>query len=86
VAELIRRFPRQVPPLKPDDQMQLLPNQAPMDRETGKPGVLLGAKAIDPANGVSEAIGTWHGGGDAAGRYALVLVEADGTWTIQSVR
>src|SRR5208282_1051979 len=62
VAALARKFPHHVPPLKPAVQAQLVPNQAPVDKVTGKPGLLLSAKAVDPTNGVSEAIGTWNGG------------------------
>ncbi|MFZ0828409.1 MAG: hypothetical protein WAO02_13395 [Verrucomicrobiia bacterium] len=86
IAALIRKFPHHVPPLKAVGQAQLGPNQAPMDKDTGKPGLLLSAKAVGPTNGVSEAIGTWNGGGAASGTAAFVLMEADGGWTIQSVQ
>jgi len=86
VAALIKRFPHQVPPLKPDDRKQLRPNQAALDKDTGKPGILLSAKAMDPTNGVSEAVGSWYGGEAVSGLYAFVLVEMDGEWTIQSAQ
>ena len=66
--------------------LQLRPNQAPIDKDTGKPGLILSAKAMDPTNGVSEAIGTWYAGEAVSGLYAFVLVEMDGEWTIQSVK
>jgi len=86
VAALIRKFPHQVPPLKPGNSLQRMPNQTPIDTDTGKPGLLLSAKAVDPTNDVSEAIGTWNGGKAASGLYAFVLVKVDGDWTIQSVK
>ena len=86
VAALIKKFPHQVPPLKPGGQALLRPNQAPLDQDTGKPGLLLSAKAVDPTNGVSEAVGSWNGGETATGVYAFVLVEMNGAWTIQSVQ
>jgi hypothetical protein len=86
VAALIKIFPHHVPPLKPGDRAQLRPNQAPIDKDTGKPGMILSAKAVDPTNGVSEAVGTWYGGEAVSGLYAFVLVEMDGKWTIQSVK
>ena len=85
-AALIRKFPRQVPPLKPVSRSQFGSNQAPMDRDTGKPGLILNAKAVDPTNDVSEAIGTWNGGGDVSGLSAFVLMKVSGEWTIQSVK
>jgi hypothetical protein len=86
VAALIRKFPHHVPSIKPGDRMQRSPNQAPIDKDTGKFGLILSAKAVGPTNGVSEAIGTWYAGEAASGLYAFVLVEVDGEWTIQSVQ
>ena len=85
-AALIKQFPKHVPPLKPVSQAEQQPNLAPVDRATGKPGVLLTAKAVDPTNGVSEAIGTWSAGTEQKGLYAFVLMEMDSQWTIQSAK
>ncbi len=49
-------------------------------------GWLQHGKAMDPTNGVAEAIGTWYAGGAVSGLYAFVLVRVDGEWTIQSVQ
>jgi len=86
VAALMWKFPNQVPPIKPGDRAQLLPHQTPLDKDTGKPALVLSAKALDPSNGASEAIGTWYGGEAVSGLCAFVLVKAHGEWTIQSVR
>jgi hypothetical protein len=86
VAALIRKFPNHVPPIKPSNGAQLRPNQAPIDKDTGKPAMILSAKAMDPTNGVSEAVGTWYAGEGASGLCAFVLVEMDGKWIIQSVK
>jgi hypothetical protein len=86
VAALIKSFPKQIPPLKPNDRVQQSPKQAPIDKDTGKPGIILSAKAIDPTNGVSEAIGTWNAGEAVSGLYAFVLMEVDGEWIIQSAQ
>jgi hypothetical protein len=86
VASLIRTFPKHVPPLKPNDRMERSSSQAPIDKDTGKPGLILSAKAVGPTNGVSEALGTWNAGEAVSGLYAFVLVEADGEWIIQSVQ
>jgi hypothetical protein len=86
VAALIRKFPKHVPPIKPSNRAQLRPNQAPIDKETGKPALILSAKAMDPTNEVSEAIGTWYAGEAMSGLCAFVLVKVDGQWTIQSAK
>ena len=86
VAALIRKFPNHVPPIKPSDRAQLRPNQAPIDKDTGKPALILSAKAMEPTNGVSEAIGTWYAGEAVSGLYAFVLMKVDGEWTIQSAQ
>ena len=86
VAALIKKLPNHLPPLKPVSRAQLRSGQTPIDRDTGKPAMVLSAKAMDPTNGVSEAVGTWYGGEDASGLYAFVLVEVNGEWTIQGVK
>ena len=86
VAALIRKFPNHVPPIKPSNRMQLHPNQTPIDKDTGKPAMILGVEAMGPTNGVAEAIGTWYAGEAVSGLYAFVLVKADGEWTIQSAK
>jgi len=86
VAALMRMFPNHVPPIKPGDRAELRPNQAPIDRDTGKPAMILSAKAMDPSNGATEAMGTWYGGGAVSGMHAFVVVKVHGEWTIQSVR
>jgi len=86
VAALIRKFPNHVPPIKPSNRAELRPKQAPIDRDTGKPALILSAKAMDPTNDVSEAIGTWYAGEAASGLCAFVLVKVDGQWTIQSAK
>jgi hypothetical protein len=86
VAALIQKFPHHVPPIKPSSRIELHPNQAPIDKDTGKPALILSARAMDPTNGVSEAIGTWYAGGAVSGLYAFVLTKVDGEWIIQSAR
>ena len=86
VAALIQKFSNHVPPIKPSDRMELHPNQTPMDKDTGKPAMILSAKAMDPTNGVAEAIGSWYAGGTVSGLSAFVLVKVNGEWTIQSVQ
>ncbi|MGO8837208.1 MAG: hypothetical protein ACLP7I_03245 [Limisphaerales bacterium] len=86
VTALINKLPKHAPPLKPASRAVLRPNETPIDRATGKPALLLSAKAVGPTNGVSEAVGTWYGGVEASGLYAFVLVEIDGQWTIQSAK
>ena len=86
VAALIRKFPNHVPPIKLSNRMQLHPNQAPIDKDTGKSAIILSAKAMDPTNDVSEAIGTWYAGEAVSGLSAFVLVKVDDRWTIQSVK
>ena len=86
VAALIRQFPNHVPPIKPSDRIELHPNRTPIDKDTGRPAIIFSAKAMDPTNGVAEAIGSWYAGGAVSGLYAFVLVKVDGQWAIQSVK
>ena len=86
VSAMTRKFPGHVPPIKASKRAQLRPNETPIDRDTGMPAVILSAKAMDPTNDVSEAIGTWYAGEGVSGLRAFVLMKADGEWTIQSAK
>jgi hypothetical protein len=86
VAALTRKLPQQVPPIKPSKQAQLRPKEAPIDQDTGMPAVILSAKAMDPTNDVSEAIGTWYAGEAVSGLCAFVLMKVNGEWIIQSAK
>ena len=86
VAALIRKFPNHVPPIKPSNRMQLHPNQTPIDKDTGKPAMILSAKAMDPTNGCVRSHRHLVRGRGGVGLYAFVLVKVDGEWTIQSAR
>ena len=74
-AALIKAMPRVPLRLEPASRMPA----------AGKAALLLTAKALDPTNGVSEAVGTWRVATNS-GLVAFVLVEVGETWTIESAK
>jgi hypothetical protein len=64
VAAMIKKFPNHVPPIKPSYHIACAPNQSPLDKDTGKPAMILSAEVSDPnADGTVDAIGRWYAGG-----------------------
>ena len=86
VAALIRTFPDHIPPIKTGDRAVLHPNQTPIDRETGRPAMILSVDALDPTNGTVEAVGTWYAGEAVSGLYTFVLKKTGDDWVLESVR
>jgi hypothetical protein len=85
VAAMISRFPKHVPPLKPSTAADVQPNRTPLDKETGKPGVILSATVSEPKDNQAEAIGNYYGGALYSGMYVFELKRVEGEWRIESV-
>jgi hypothetical protein len=87
VDAMIKKFPNHVPPIKQSYHIDLRSNQSPLDKDTGKPVMILGADVSDPdAEGTVDVIGRWYAGGAVQGFYTFKLKKAGDDWTIASVK
>lgn len=86
VAEIIRKFPNHVPKIKPIDRVRLQPGASPIDKETGRPAMLLAAVASEPEGDRVEAIGTYYAGPMVKGKYEFRLSRVGREWKIESVK
>jgi hypothetical protein len=86
VDAVVRKFPNHVPPIKPSNHAQLLPNRTPLDKDTGKPAMILSVDALDPEDGMVQAVGRWYAGGAVSGFYTFSLRKSSGDWVIESFR
>ena len=84
VVALIKQFPNHVPPIKRSERAELLPNRTPIDKDTGKPAMILSVDALDPVNGMVEAVGKWYAGGAVSGFYTFSLQKSGDDWMIES--
>ena len=84
VDAVIKEFPRHVPPVKPGDRAQLLPNRAPVDKDTGKPAMILSVDVFDPDGDTVQAIGKWYAGAAVSGFYTFTLKKAGADWVVES--
>jgi hypothetical protein len=58
-----------------------------MDKDTGKPAMILSVEVAEPAADDSvAAIGKWFAGGSVSGFYTIVLKKTGDDWAIQTVR
>jgi hypothetical protein len=83
---LLKQFPRHVPPVKTLERAELKPNRAPVDRDTGRPAMLLSMDALDPMDNSVEAVGKWYAGDAVTGFYTFSLRKIGGDWVIESVK
>jgi hypothetical protein len=86
VAALVRKFPNHVPTLKTSDRVRMYEASSPMDKETGRPAIVLAAIASEPEGDHAQALGTYFAGPMVSGKYVFQLTKMNGTWAIESVR
>ena len=86
VAALQKQFPNHYPPIKASNRALLQPNRTPVDKDTGKPAMVLSVETADPAGNTVVAVGRWYAGGAMAGFYQFYLKKVDGNWVLDSVK
>ncbi|HTL71945.1 MAG TPA: hypothetical protein VL863_01485 [bacterium] len=87
VDALIKKYPTHVPPIKQSSQIDLRSSQSPLDKDTGKPAMILGADVGDlKPDGSLDVTGRWYAGGEMQGRLTFSLKKTGADWTIVSVK
>ena len=87
VGALIKKNQSHVPPIKPSYRADLPPNRTPIDKDTGKPAMILSVDVSELNTYDSvDALGKWYAGGAVTGFYSFVLKKSGGDWVIESVR
>ncbi len=86
VKALIRKFPDHIPPIKPAYRAELHSNRAPLDKDTGRPGIILSGEPSDPTGDTVDAVGRWYAGEMVSGARVFSLRKTGGEWTIESVK
>jgi hypothetical protein len=86
VAALINEFPNHLPPVKADDRLEARPNRTPVDKDTGRPAIILSVDVLDPVDNTTQAIGKWYAGGAVSGFYTFSLQKNGDDWLIQSFK
>jgi len=86
VAAIRRIFPNHAPPIKSADRAELRPGRTPVERDTGKPAMILSVDVSEPEGDTVEAIGRWYAGDAVTGHYTFSLKRVNGEWTIENVR
>jgi hypothetical protein len=86
VRRLMRELPNQVPKIKPSSVAELLPHSTPIDKETGKPAVILAATASEPDGARATAIGSYYAGAMIRGKFWFWLRKSEGQWAIETVK
>jgi hypothetical protein len=83
VEALIKKFPSHVPPIKQSKHIDVRSGKVPLDKETGKPVIILGADVGEPAtDGSVEVVGRWYAGNDVKGVSVFSLRKTGADWAI----
>jgi hypothetical protein len=87
VADMIKKYPNHVPPIKQSFHASIQSHRAPVDRDTDKPAMILNVDVNEPNPDNSvDAIGRWYAGDAVTGFRAFHLQKVDGDWQIADVR
>jgi len=87
VDALIRQFPNNVPPIKRSASADLQPGRAPLDKDTGKPAIILSVDIMTgSATNAAQAIGKWFAGSATSGTNTYELGKTNSSWLIQSFK
>jgi hypothetical protein len=85
VEGLRKKFRDHVPPIKASNRIDLRANQTPLDKDTGRPAIILSVDLDAPAaDGSVPAIGKWYGGAAITGFYSFILKKNGDDWEIQN--
>jgi len=86
VTALIKQYPDHVPPIKDSSHIDLRVNQSPLDRDTGRPALILSAEVGEPAGDSVDVVGRWYGGASTTGSQTFSLKKTGGVWIIAGVK
>jgi hypothetical protein len=86
VARLQRKFPDHNPPIKASDHATLAPHQPPIDKDTGRPAMILSVETGAPIGDTVVAVGKWYAGDAMTGSSEFVLKKTGDNWEIQNTK
>jgi hypothetical protein len=87
VDAFIKKFPKLIPPIKPSSDVELRRNQPPLDKDTGKAAIILGADVGElNEDGSVDVTGRWDAGGSVRGTCSFLMKKSGDDWTISSVK
>jgi hypothetical protein len=85
ISAMQKKFPTRKPPIKETFRINVQPNIAPRDKDTGQPAMILSVDISEPeADGTVSAIGKWFAGGAVTGFYSYQLKKVGDDWQVQN--
>jgi hypothetical protein len=87
VDALMKKYPGHVPPVKSSEHAAIQPGHAPLDKDTGKPAMILSTEINAPnPNGTVDAVGRWYAGDAVTGFRSFHLTKINDDWQITDVK
>lgn len=87
VDTLIRKYPGHVPPVKQSYHALIEAHRTPLDKDTGKPAMILNVDINEPnADNSVDAIGRWYAGDAVTGFRMIHLNKVGNDWQIADVK
>jgi len=87
VDAVIKKYPSHVPPVKQSYRALIEAHRTPLDKDTGKPAMILSVDVNEPnADDSVDAIGRWYAGDAVTGFRMIHLNRAGNDWQITDVK
>jgi hypothetical protein len=87
VAAIIAKYPNHYPPVKRGDHVDVQLHHTPVDRDTGKPAMILTAEVNEPnADGSVDAVGRWYAGDAVTGFRTFHFRRTADGWEISEIK
>lgn len=87
VKAMMKKYAGHTPPIKDSSRARIESHVSPVDRDTGRPALILSVEVNEPnQDGSVDATGRWQGGDTVTGFRVFHLAKKDGNWQIVSVQ
>lgn len=85
VTKLRGEFPGLIPPIKPTRRIDLSERNDPLDKDTGKPAIILSVEFVGATpSGAIRATGKWYSNSADMGLYSFLASRNGDDWSLQS--
>jgi hypothetical protein len=81
-SDLMKAFPKHVPPIKQLWHANIRPGFTPLDKDNGKPALIFSVEVGEPENDTLHAVAKWYAGEAVKGFYLLTFQQVPAGWIL----
>jgi hypothetical protein len=86
VEAVQKQFPGHIPPIKTSDRLLMRPGRTPVDKDTGRPAMVLSVDVLEFKDDTVEAAGQWFAGDAMKSTYTYTMKKIGDEWVIEDTK